>query len=301
MKHRDKLSELPAAAAHPPARSATWLIRCAARHAPTDLGPRLEEEWRADLSAQSGLLAQWRFALGCCWATQVIAHDPIAVGVSARGAVTAHGTMAAFAPATLAPNSSRSTVVMLVLALHVAVIYAFVTGLIGPLHVQSPPTPIDAYFFKDPKVPTPPPPGPKPQLDPWHTLVPIPLGPLSITPQTGTVIESAGQPMQPTAAQPQAMIRVAGGPGAGFPATDIFYPAASRRLGETGATAVRVCVDQHGRLIGDPSVAESSGFVRLDGGALALARAGSGYYRSTTEDGKAVSSCYAFRVRFQMR
>jgi hypothetical protein len=64
---------------------------------------------------------------------------------------------------------------------------------------------------------------------------------------------------------------------------------------------VRVCVDEHGRLQGDPTIADTSGSARLDGGALALARAGSGHYRSSTEDGKPVSSCYAYRVRFQLR
>ncbi|HYM29333.1 MAG TPA: hypothetical protein VET66_14380 [Steroidobacteraceae bacterium] len=39
----------------------------------------------------------------------------------------------------------------------------------------------------------------------------------------------------------------------------------------------------------------------LDGGALALARAGSGHYRPATEDGRPVSACFPFRIRFEMR
>ena len=48
-------------------------------------------------------------------------------------------------------------------------------------------------------------------------------------------------------------------------------------------------------------IEKSSGFARLDAGALALAKAGSGAYRSTTENGQPVTSCYAFRIRFQLK
>jgi hypothetical protein len=48
-------------------------------------------------------------------------------------------------------------------------------------------------------------------------------------------------------------------------------------------------------------IAQSSASARLDEGALKLARAGSGHYRATTEGGRAVSACYAFRIRFEFR
>jgi TonB family protein len=99
----------------------------------------------------------------------------------------------------------------------------------------------------------------------------------------------------------KAVSRVSGGPGAGFPATRDFYPPGAIRAEESGAAAVRVCVDRNGRLTTDPLIVESSGFRRLDGGALALARAGSGHYRSTTESGMPVPDCYAFRVRFELQ
>jgi TonB family protein len=96
-------------------------------------------------------------------------------------------------------------------------------------------------------------------------------------------------------------MRVMGGPGAGFPATDDFYPAASRRSGERGVTTIRVCVDGKGQLTTTPTVAESSGSALLDQGALKLAKAGSGHYRPSTEDGQAISDCYAYRIRFELR
>jgi Gram-negative bacterial TonB protein C-terminal len=64
---------------------------------------------------------------------------------------------------------------------------------------------------------------------------------------------------------------------------------------------VRVCVDVEGRLTTRPTIARSSGSVRLDDGALTLAQAGSGRYRPTTEDGRSVNSCYVFRIRFDLR
>ncbi len=95
--------------------------------------------------------------------------------------------------------------------------------------------------------------------------------------------------------------RVLGEPGKGFPNTADFYPSASIRLDEMGVAAVRACVDGHGRLTADPTIVQSSGKPRLDEAALKLARAGSGHYRATTEDGKPVSSCYAFGIRFDLR
>jgi len=64
---------------------------------------------------------------------------------------------------------------------------------------------------------------------------------------------------------------------------------------------VRVCVDDRGRLAAQPTIARSSGSARLDDGALKLARAGSGHYRSSTEDGRPVPSCYPFRITFALR
>jgi TonB family protein len=82
---------------------------------------------------------------------------------------------------------------------------------------------------------------------------------------------------------------------------DDYYPLSSRTLGEQGVGTVHVCVDARGRLNEAPSLEQGTGSARLDAAALALAKAGSGHYRPATEDGHAVGSCYAFRVRFQRR
>ena len=91
------------------------------------------------------------------------------------------------------------------------------------------------------------------------------------------------------------------GPGAGFPNTDDYYPAAAIRAEEQGGIIMQVCVDTKGRLTAAPTTLQGTGIGRLDEAALKLARAGSGHYRATTEDGRAIESCYPLRVRFQLR
>jgi TonB family protein len=105
----------------------------------------------------------------------------------------------------------------------------------------------------------------------------------------------------PPPAPPQAINRVLGGPGRGFPNTDDYYPSVARRMGERGVVAVSVCVDAKGRLTADPTLAQSSGSASLDEGGLKLAKAGSGHYRPTTEDGVPVSSCYVYRIRYDLK
>ena len=62
-----------------------WLIHHAARRAPESLSQRLEEEWLADMAERPSAFSRLRFAMGCCWATRVIAyeHQPSTVAASA--------------------------------------------------------------------------------------------------------------------------------------------------------------------------------------------------------------------------
>jgi TonB family protein len=94
---------------------------------------------------------------------------------------------------------------------------------------------------------------------------------------------------------------VMGGPGSGFPVPDDYYPSRSIYAGETGTATVKVCVDRKGHLTSAPSIEQSTGYARLDAGAINLAKAGSGHYRPSTDDGRPVDSCYDFRVRFNLK
>jgi TonB family protein len=287
-------------------RIATALVRHAARHAPGELADRLGEEWQADLAAQRGAFQRLRFALGCCWARQVIARDPLWARAQARSVAVAQGTPPAAFDALLAPAPSplsrRTLVLLAIVALHVAVIAAFAFGvrvIPGPRESG----PFVAQFFPPKAAPTdPPPPVVKPTLEKPRYVDPIvhttfdlrdaidpPRNPVDIAPPRDGAAATAH------------VQRVPGGPGAGFPSADEFYPSQSIRLEETGAASVQVCVDARGRLTAAPVIAATSGSPRLDGGALALARAGSGHYRSATEDGNPVAACFPIRVRFALR
>jgi protein TonB len=284
-----------------PERLARWLIQRAARKSPPSLAPRLEEEWLADLAAQRRGLTRLRFALGCCWATQVIAHDYLAMSAPATSSA-GHGATATLAPADPLLFSRRTTVFFLIVAVHALVIYGFANGLVHKvIEAIQPPTVID--FLSDPRPRDPPNPVPEPTL--WTPLaVTVPEPRLDFPIDAAPADDPVTKPLldsSPPLSPPSVVTRVIGGPGPGFPDPGPYYPAASRRLGESGIATLRVCVDGSGRLASEPTLAQSSGSARLDEGALKLAKAGSGHYRSTTENGTPVSYCYPLRIRFELR
>jgi hypothetical protein len=165
---------------------------------------------------------------------------------------------------------------------------------------HAPPAPLKAGFVDVSRSTDLPQPLPLPRLVHWTSTDPL------VDPRVNlpTISEVSTDPVTdpPVPPTPSAAVtRVAGGPGAGFPSTDDYYPPASIRLGEAGISTVHVCTDSRGRVITDPTIATGSGSARLDAGALALARAGSGHYRSTLENGQPVNSCYNFRIRFALK
>ena len=184
--------------------------------------------------------------------------------------------------------------------LHLIVITRFSLGLGGTVAEVLPPV-FHGILIDDPVRPEKPMPNPKPRD--WAPVHPEWDDPLKSLPESFLTNEDPLPPQPPYSPTQETtpVKRVIGGPGAGFPSTADFYPLASRTIGETGATAVQVCVDAHGRLTAEPTIRESSGSARLDAGALALARAGSGHYRGTTEDGQPVAACYPYRIRFQIK
>ncbi len=307
MKSRDDLTS-PATSTPSSADAwATALVQRAARRSPPELAERLEEEWLADLAEQPGALARLRFALGCCWAKQVISFDPVSFGVTAQRAATGHSSIAVFAPHDNPLVSRRALLLLLVVAMHGILIYGFSNGL-GHKVFQALPPEFDGIFIDEPPPPVTAPPVTRPDMAAWTSdhrnvvdyVPPDLIGPIR---ETQEYVPSPAYPPPdlPHEVIHRPVIRQVGGPGPGFPSTADFYPSVSRRLGESGATTLQACVDNHGRLVSDPQIKESSGSTRLDAGALALAKAGSGHYRSSTEDGLPVTSCYAFRVRFQLK
>ncbi len=275
---------------------ARWLIGRAAQGAPDSLSERLEEEWLADMQSRPASLSRLAFALGCCWATKVIAHEHgLALAASATPAMAERLTVPYFRGV----YARYSTAWLLVAALHFAVFYALIAGLRSTAVTVEP-------RFQVSEVPA--------QQSREHITPPSPVTTIYRDiviqppefPPTGyedgeRIYTRPADPIVPPLMPPRAVSRVPGGPGSGFPATDDYYPPAAKRLDEQGVSTVRVCVDAHGQLTSAPTLLQSAGSTRLDEGALQLARAGSGHYRASTEDGRAVDSCYGFRIRFQLR
>jgi protein TonB len=282
---------------------ARWLIQRAAHTAPPSLSERLAEEWLADLQARRGSVEQLRLAVGCCWATRVIAYEHSAAAVPAAATATGSRTMSAYMQHDDAYFSRRSVTFLLIIALHVAIIWAFASGLgrtalvnltqrMAVISVIERPTPKDPPSLTPTKVTM------TPKVD-----IPAPDFKVDFTgdpDSTIVVAPSPPAPPGPSVTERLPVKRIGGGPGKGFPNTEDYYPADAIRKGQEGAAIVRSCVDERGRLTTMPTVAQTSGTASLDEGALRLAKAGSGHYRPATEDGQPVSSCFEFRVTFHM-
>ena len=282
---------------------ARWLIQRAARTAPPLLSERLEEEWLADLEVRRGFIERLRLAVGCCWATRVIAYEHCAAAAPAAATGTGSKTMSAYMQHDETYFSRRSVALLLIIALHLVVVWALATGLGRSvlMNLKNEMTVVPVIDRTPVKDPPPLPPAnvsfrPKIDIPTSEVPVDVPSDPGAALVVTPTVPADPGPPV--TVAK--SVKRVGGGPGKGFPNTEDYYPAAAIRQGLEGATIVRSCVDEKGRLTGAPTMAQSSGIASLDEGALKLAKAGSGHYRPATEDGQPVSSCFDFRVTFHM-
>ena len=303
MNCHDVLAALPAAAL---SDEALWwvealvrrLIQHAARNAPPSLSQRLEEEWLADLAARHGQMARLRLAIGCCWATRAITREHVAANVPATTSATGNTIMTAYAQHDSSFVSRRTTAVALIVCLHGVLIYFLATGLVHRMAAVIPPL-IQIPVTDDAPTRHPPPPPLQPNLAPTRLEVPEPDLTVEVPPDANTIRGPLIE--QPPALPPKVLNRVLGGPGKGFPNTADYYPPAAIRMGDKGIASVRVCVDGNGRLSADPTIARSSGSARLDEGAGRLAKAGSGHYRATTEDGRPVSSCFPFLIRFDFR
>jgi periplasmic protein TonB len=203
----------------------------------------------------------------------------------------------------------RSAVLFAIIGLHVFIVWALATGLARrAIELVAPP--IQTEIIEEMHKRDEPPPPPPPQLERPPVEVPPPEVEiqLPIEPQSTAIVDVTDKPV-PTVPPPplspppppKPVNRQGGGPGTGFPSTEDYYPSASKRSNEEGNVTVHVCIGANGKLTEDPTVAQTSGIARLDEGAIKLAKAGSGHYRPTTEDGQPVKSCFPFRIRFALR
>jgi periplasmic protein TonB len=196
----------------------------------------------------------------------------------------------------------RGAVLVTIVALHIFIGWALATGLARrAIEVIAPP--IQTQIVEEVKKEEAPPPPPPPQFERPPVELPPPDVTINVPVESETTaIRVTNTPVvkaPPPVAAPTRKTPL--GLGRGFPNSDDYYPDASRRLEEQGTVVVRVCVGPDGKLTEDPSVAKSSGSARLDGGAMRLAKAGSGKFVPATEDGKGVASCSNLPIKFVLR
>lgn len=193
-------------------------------------------------------------------------------------------------------NTRRFVGFVLVAFLHVFVIYAFMSGLAAHL-VEKIPQQIKVQIVQEvvqsPKPPPPPPPKldqpPPPYVPPPEITVETPTPPTnSITVQSK--ISGPAQQVD-TALVPTA-------PLGNTHNCDSYYPPISQRLSEVGKVLVRYSVSPEG-LIGNVSVAKTSGSVRLDTAAINCVRE---RWRNApaSQGGRAVASTSEAYVAFEM-
>jgi periplasmic protein TonB len=184
-------------------------------------------------------------------------------------------------------------------ALHVFFVYLFMSGLAqSAFHFID--EPLEFVPLKETK---PQPPVPPPVSRPEFVIekfdlppppdVPVPPPDATITarvvetpPGSGTAVIAPPPPSEP--------IRLIGSNR--IPNAEHYYPPQMIRQGIEGATVVRACVDERGRLQGDPTVQRTSGYEAFDKGAIEAAR--DGRYARATQGGKPVPNCYDFRITF---
>ena len=275
-----------------------WLVRRAAGSAPPSLAGRLEEEWLADLETRRSPASRLLFGLGCWWAVPVIARDFPGKALAAGAAGGSQATVF-YGQHTRSSWSNRPGALFVIIAFHVVVIFGFASIFNGGKPLAEPPV-IKGRVLPQPRSVDPPLPKPQAPLVETH-VAPLDFPDHFVFLAEPTSITFTGQPDIHAGGAMAEVSRVRGGVGAGFPSAEVFYPASAKRLGEQGVAAVRVCVDGSGRLTEMPTVSQSAGSPRLDEGAIRLAQAGSGHYRPATENGRAVSSCFAIRVRFTLQ
>ena len=198
-------------------------------------------------------------------------------------------------------QSRRMAVFAFIVGFHLLLVYGLVTGLARKVvEVVAPPLVTD--IIEEIKPEDKPPPPPPPQMERPPVQVPPPDVVIDIPMETNTTAISnvTDKPAPPP--PPPAPVVAAGTPAkiGRMPSSEDYYPAASKRAEEQGAVTLKVCVDNKGKIIGNPTVVTSSGFERLDEGAVKLARAGR-YQPGTTGGQPAAESCVSFRVKFEIK
>lgn len=196
------------------------------------------------------------------------------------------------------PMLSRRALVFLgIVVLHIGLFYVINSGL-AIKTVQAVFHPIETTLIEEIKQeedkPPPPPPKiettPPPFVPPPDIVIDLPVERAQTTAITATTQKPVERPPPP----PPKVERTPPRPNPRRPLVEPDYPPQSKRLGEEGATVLRLYILEDGR-VGDAQIATSSGFPRLDEAALRHAKR-AWRFLPATEGGQPVATWYDFRV-----
>jgi len=196
--------------------------------------------------------------------------------------------------------SRRAIVLIAIIVLHVLLAYGLATGLARKaIELIAPP--IQSDIIEEVQQHDLPPPPPPPEFERPPVEVPPPDINIDVPvePTQSTAITDVTDKHLPPAPPPHVSNKTNPSPGKNFPNSADYYPAASMRLGEEGSSVIHVCVGPNGKPSEEPTVAKTSGSSRLDEGAIKLAKAG--HYNPGTEDGKPITACTNFSIKFQLK
>jgi len=201
-------------------------------------------------------------------------------------------------------GSRRSIAFVAIIIFHVILIWGLKSGFAQHV-MESIAPPIVTEILKEEKQDDTPPPPPPPKVELPPVEVPPPVVDIQIPVATNTtalsnVTDKPLPPPPPPKPVERAVAKVPPklNPRSTQPDSEEYYPPSSKRLGEQGNVVVKSCIDEKGKLA-EATVQESSNVARLDEAALKYAKALR--YVAGTEDNKAVTSCFAFRVKFQLK
>lgn len=210
--------------------------------------------------------------------------------------------MAAYARHDTAFLSQRAVFLIAIVLIHIAIIYLFASGLATRIiHAADPP--LETTIAQDVKTREAPPPPPPPKMErppieipPPDVVINIPVE-QNTTAITNTTTKHVEAPPPAPAAKPDVRTR-ASVDVRHSPSTDDYYPPTSRRMNEAGTSTINVCMDDVGKISGQPTVAKSSGSSRLDEAAVRWASHAK--FNLGTLNGKPVAGCTAFLVTFKL-
>ena len=201
--------------------------------------------------------------------------------------------------------ASRRTIAFIAMVvLHIILIWGLKSGFAMKI-IDTMAPPIETEIIEDTKKDETPPPPPPPKMELPPVEVPPPVVDINIpAPPTTTALSNVTDkplpPPPPPVKVEAAVVRVPPklNPRSQQPDSEEYYPPASKRLGETGTTVIKACVDEKGHTT-DSTVQESSSIARLDEAAVKYSKAMR--FVAGTENGKPVAACLAFKVTFKLK